>query len=270
MKARTLYCTPVALATALALAAAYPALAQTGKDSTAAATTAQPATGGNAQPPTAKATAHPQLSAQDKQELKLSQEGFNTMRAVRAARIAIFDGNPKAAHDMIAKAESSLHAASKDATAMQQSDQAKQSSSNSASASTTNTNAKNAGDTEYVPIDGQITLVDAFVDSPAKKSHIDQANQHIAKGNSKAAMDELKLADVGASFTRVLMPLQPTQQHLDAAKQMLDQKKFYEANLALKAVEDGVLIDSVVLTEAPKPAPATGEPAAKPAAKSAG
>lgn len=265
MKVISRYRSPVALAAALVIAAAAgPVLAQTSKDSTAATTTttatAQHA-GSDAAHPAANAAARQQQpSAQDKEAMKLSQEGFNAMRDVRAARIAIFEGHPEAAHDLLAKADSSLQAATKDATTLQGSNGQPNASANGNAGNTGTTNAASA---EYVPIDGQITLVDAFVDSPAKKAHIDKANQSIAKGDSKTAMDELKLADVGASFTRVLMPLQQTRDHVDAASKLVSQKKYYEANLALKAAEDGVMIDSVMLTEAPKAQAnaTTGKPA---------
>ena len=141
---------------------------------------------------------------------------------------------------------SSLQTASKEPATLQGNDQA---------ASNSHNNERNANNAEFVPIDGQITLMDAFVDSPAMKGHIDKANQNIAKGDSKAAMDELKLADVGATFTRVLIPLQQTRDHVEAAGKPVEQKKFYEANLALKAAEDRMPIDSVMLTEPTKSSP---------------
>ncbi|MEO8250705.1 MAG: YfdX family protein [Burkholderiales bacterium] len=242
MKASTLLRTPVALAAALVMAAtAYPAFAQTKSDSTPAtpAATTQAATTAQAAGDQAK---QPKLSAQDRDLMKLSNDGFATMRAVRAARISIFEGNPKVAHDMVAAAETSLKAAAKDATAFH----ADQKGGTNQSA---NEKADNSG---YVPIDGQITLVDSFIDTPAKKGHVEKANENIAKGKSKEAMDELKLAEVDAAFTRVLMPLQATQKHVDSAAKLIDQKKFYEANLALKAAEDGLILDTIALSETPK------------------
>ena len=246
MKALT-YRSPVALAAALAMAATvYPAFAQTKSDTGGAATTA-PSSSGSSTAAQAGSSGdqakQPKLSAQDRDLMKLSNDGFTAMRAVQTARIAIFEGNPKMAHDMVAKAESSLKAASKDATTLHADEKSKTSQPSD------NEHAANNG---YVPIDGQITLVDSFIETPAKKQHVDKANEHIAKGNSKGAMDELKLADVDAAFTRVMMPLQATEKHVDAAAKLIDQKKFYEANLALKAAEDGLVVDTIALNEVPK------------------
>jgi hypothetical protein len=224
---------PLALAAALMLsAAALPALAQTTKDGAAKATAA--------------ATTGAKASAEDRDLMKLSQDGFQAMRDVRAARIAIFNGNPQVAHDQLAAAKVSLQAATKEAPVFVVDVK-------------TGMNGKIVDDTksvdrvDTVPIDGQIVLADSFVDAPAKKAHIDKANEHIAGGRGKAAIDELKLAEVDASFTRVLMPLQATTKHVDEASKLVDEKKYYEANLALKAAEDGLRLDSITLSETPKP-----------------
>jgi hypothetical protein len=245
MNIRHLYRTPVALAAALTIsAAAFPALAQAAK-----ATSAQPV-----------ATAKAGVEGPDL--MKLSEDGFMAMRSVRAARVAIFNGDPKAAHDLLATAQKSLQAASKEAPTFRAD---LQTIENGKVTSNTDMSVQ----VESIPIDGQIVLVDSFVDSPAKKTHIDKANAHIAAGKGKDAIDELKLAEVDTSFTRVMMPLQATTKRVDDALKLVDQKKYYEANLALKAAEDGLLIDSVTLTEAPKAA-AKAAPKAAAGAKSSG
>jgi len=228
MKVQTLNRTPLVLATALLLAAtAGPALAQTSKDAAAKATT------------TAKA------NAEERDVMKLSQDGFQAMHSVRAARLAIFDGNPQAARDLLAAAKTSLQAASKEAPVFMVDVK-------------TGMNGKIVADAtsvdkaDVVPIDGQIVLADSFIDTPAKKAHIDKADQQIAAGRKKDAIDELKLAEVDASFSRVLMPLQATARHIDEASKLVDNKKYYEANLALKAAEDGLRTDSITLSEVPK------------------
>lgn len=56
--------------------------------------------------------------------------------------------------------------------------------------------ADSARTANLVPIDRQVVVGDNFVATPEKKTHFDKANQSLAKGQSKAAMDELKLADI--------------------------------------------------------------------------
>ncbi len=87
----------------------------------------------------------------------------------------------------------------------------------------------------------------------ARKSHIDKANEDFANGRSRPGIDELRLAEVDASFSRVLMPLQTTGRQIAAANRLMKDKRYYEANLALKAAEDGLQIDTVALSETAKP-----------------
>jgi YfdX protein len=45
------------------------------------------------------------------------------------------------------------------------------------------------------------------------------------------------------------MPLTATQTHLHAAADLDSKKQYYEANLALKAVQDGLKIDTLSLVD---------------------
>jgi hypothetical protein len=227
MNTLTVYRSPLALAAALAISAlALPAFAQSSAETAGKAANAA------------------KTAAQDREVMKLSKEGFQAMRSVHEARIAIFNGNPDAAREALAKAKASLDLAGKDLPIFVVDVK-------------TGVKGKIVDDTktveklDVIPIDGQIVLADSFIDTPAKKAHIDKANEHIAKGRGKDATDELRLAEVDASFTRVLMPLQSTTKRVADASRLVSEQKFYEANLALKAAEDGLRFDEVVLTEAP-------------------
>ena len=123
---------------------------------------------------------------------------------------------------------------------------------------------------DAIPIDGQVMLADSYIDSPVKKVHIGKANKHFAKGDCKAATDELRLAEVDASFSRVLMPLDATARHVAEAMKLLAEHKYYESNLALKAVQDGLRTDSIVLSEMPIAQSAAKSPAKQDAAKPKG
>ena len=60
------------------------------------------------------------------------------------------------------------------------------------------------------------------------------------------------------------MPMKETTAHLNVANQMIGEEDFYEANMALKAAEDGMNVDTVMLIvqagHAAKTAPATTAP----------
>jgi hypothetical protein len=51
-----------------------------------------------------------------------------------------------------------------------------------------------------------------------------------------------------------MMPLDVTVKHVNTATALVKEGKYYEANLALKAAEDGIVVDAVALVEAPKKA----------------
>lgn len=46
----------------------------------------------------------------------------------------------------------------------------------------------------WLAIDGNIVIADDFAGSSEKESHIAEANMHLAAGDHKKAMEELKLA----------------------------------------------------------------------------
>lgn len=56
-----------------------------------------------------------------------------------------------------------------------------------------------------------------------------------------------RLAGVGVMENQYLMPLKQTRNALADAQKLLDKKQYYEANLALKGAEDGIIVDSEAL-----------------------
>ncbi len=221
MFTKTLRPTPLMLAMALSASAlAFPSFSQAASNTATA-----PATTVKAAAATAKATkpAHPERLA-----MALSEDSFNAMRDIRMARIAIFEGETQNATRFVSQANQSLTAVDK--AAAQQTAQVKD---------------------DLLPIDGQIVVADNFIDTPVKRQHIGKANEHLKKGQPEKAQDELRLAEVDASFSRVLMPVDATRRHLNAAETLLKSDRFYEANLALKAAEDGLLVDTVAMSDLP-------------------
>lgn len=257
----------VAVAAAIVFsAAAWPAFAQTGSSNKTGSTNSTQQSYSTQSPHSNMSGSQTNMRSGD--PMKPSKAGFQAMYELRAARLAIFNGNPQAVQDLLSDAQSSLQAVSREISSSNNGSGGSSSSSSSSNTSSgnngggnngsnqtamsnsgsSNSGSNTSGSVHYIPIDGQIMLVDSFVDSSAKKSHVDKANQNIAQGKSKEALDELRLAQVDAFFTGVVMPLEPTLKHVSDAKKLVDQKKFYEANLALKAAEDGIRADSFALT----------------------
>ena len=186
-----------------------------------------------------------EVNAATQEVTKVSKDGFMAMRAVREARIAIFNGEPKVAVEIMDKANKALDAASKDESlfiADMKTLAEKKAAHGTTTAATTKAMI-------WIPIDGQIALADSYVPTPEKKEHIAKANEHLKNGRAKEAIEELRLGEINVTYTRVLMPLTATKKCLADAMSLANEHKYYEANLALKAAEDGVILDSVGLTD---------------------
>ena len=102
---------------------------------------------------------------------------------------------------------------------------------------------------KWIPIDGQISLADTYVPTPEKTTHVTKANDHLKNGRAKEAVEELRLGNINVTYTYVMMPLTATTQCLADAMQLATEHKFYEANLSLKAAEDGLIVNSVSLVD---------------------
>ena len=178
--------------------------------------------------------------------MKVSDDGYSAIRAIHLARVAIFNGDTKIAKEMLDKAKKDLDAATKDAQTF--------AADNKAADHGKKADDKSASDKmDLIPIDGEIAIADTFVPSPEKKKHIDKANEHLKAGHSKQAIEELQLGEIDVVFTRVMLPLESTKKRVADAEKLAGDHKYYEANLALKAAEEGIVIDAVDLIGTPTP-----------------
>jgi glucan-binding YG repeat protein len=175
---------------------------------------------------------------------KVSKEAGTAMRDVRFARVAIFDGQPEAGEKLLDSAKKNLTAAEKNAPEQVVTVKSKQKVGDKTVATHEATQT-----TEFVPIDAWLGLSEDFVPSPEKQKKIKEANEHLKKGESAKAVEVLREADIGVSVTRVLMPLKATVTQVDKAIELIKEHKYYEANLSLKAAEDGLITDSILLYE---------------------
>lgn len=187
----------------------------------------------------------PSASSDAQAIMKFSEDGNRAIHDVNTARIAIFDGNPEAATDMLTKAKDSVAKAEKDAPTF-------------AVTVTTKVGGHDVGTTsqtdksQLVPVDAQLVLADDFVETPEKKQRIKNANEFFKNGKKKEALEELRLGDIAVIYKRVFMPIESTAKHIDQAIALMKDHKYYEANLALKAISDSLTVDSVKLNEVPK------------------
>lgn len=177
--------------------------------------------------------------------LKFSEAGNSAMRAIRIARLSLFNGEPNAALKQMESAQTFLAQAEKEAPTFD-------------TKTTVLVDGKAVGTTESkreamsIPFDGQLLLADNFIVTPEKKAHIDRANAHLKNGDHLKAIDELRLGEIDINYTRFWMPITQSRAHLATAVRLAGDGKYYEANLALKAIEDSVRADTVSLRDIPR------------------
>ena len=157
---------------------------------------------------------------------QVAEDGYATVRAMHAARVAIFNGDPDMAKRILADAKTLLEKTKADELAAGMKD-------------------------DLIPIDGSLQLSETFEPSPETNSHINKANEHFSKGDKDQALKQLRQGEIEVNFSRVLMPIAATEKQLIEAINLANDGKFYECNLALKAAEDGLKLDTVELVDLP-------------------
>ncbi len=184
----------------------------------------------------AGAAEQPASKAAEKDIVKVSKDAMMVMRSLRGARFAIFDGQPDEARKDVDAAVTEIANTVRDADKF---------------AVDTKTPARK--DDTYVPYDAAMTVADTFVPTEENRKHIAKANEHLRKGEKQEAVEALKLGAVDVAFTTWLMPVKFAQQHINDAAKLVADGKYYEANLALKAVDDAVIAELVAVDETAKP-----------------
>ncbi|MCJ2034642.1 YfdX family protein [Methylobacterium sp. J-068] len=220
---------------------------------------------------------HPVSAAQraaDQDVGKLSKDGAQAFRDLHLARLAIYNADPTQAKELIGKAQAAFAKAKTDdavymkaesalkgaaakpaaATASAATPAPAAAASTPAAATSAPATTPAAQPTAWLPVDGQLTLGEDFLATPAKTSAVADANKSLEKGDRKAAIEKLKLADVDVNFVLAVVPLTQTTSDVDQAATLISQGKYYEANAALKKAEDGLRFDVVDVVGLPKAA----------------
>lgn len=172
----------------------------------------------------------------DQDLVKTSEQGFDAIRDVHLARVAIFDADTASAAQLVNDAKSHLSAEADDWNAYLRT-----------------SSDDNALNDKYVVIDRTVGLAEDFTSSDEKTNAVHRANQHLGRGARHEARDTLRLAGIQITDSELLMPLEATRSHVDKAADLIGQGDFYEANLALKAAEDGLVYDTDMSLAPPSP-----------------
>lgn len=191
----------------------------------------------NAATPNNPTIKHEQLTKADKMNLAVSDDGYQVMHDVHAARIALFNGDTDAAKQLVNQAQQGLKKTRSDEKAL-------------------GSNSKN--DPNLISIDGQLVVGQDYVPTPEKTAALNKGNDTLKQGDSTSAVEQLKLAEVDIGYSRILMPLAETQKYVDEAAALIYSQNYYDANLALMHAENGLDTETVMLVEAPKAPAGTG------------
>lgn len=212
--------------------------------------------------------------AADRDVGKLSKDGAQAFRDLHLARIAIFNADPTQAKDLIGKAQAALTKVKTDESVFTKAEADLHATPKKSAPATEASKSSDAAkpstkQTAWVPVDGQLTLGEDFVASPAKAAAVATANKSLEKGDRKAAIDQLKLAGVDVNFVLAVVPLDQTTTDVDQAATLINQGKYYEANAVLKKAEDGLRFDIVDMVSMPQKGAAAAAPAPAAAAATA-
>jgi len=170
----------------------------------------------------------------DKDLIKVSEDTQSSMRDVHGARLAIFNGQPEQARTYVDAAETRIAAAVQDAEKY-----------------ALDIKAPKTEDS-YVPFDASLTLLNSFEPTAEKKSQLAKADAHLQKGKKKEAIEALKLAEIDVAVTTSMVPVKFAKAQIDQAARLVAEHKYYEANMALKAVDDAVVVDTYAIDAVPK------------------
>jgi hypothetical protein len=179
---------------------------------------------------------------------KLSKDGMKAFRDIREARLAIFDGKTDAAKTEIGEAQAALQKAKSDDSIFTK---AESELKTPAGMTLKSGKAASTQAVAWLPVGGAMALDEDYAASPSKAQGVAKADTQLKQGDRKSAMETLRLADIDVDFIAELAPLQTTLDGVDHAMQLADAGHFFQANQALKTVEDGVRFDDEAFVATP-------------------
>lgn len=165
--------------------------------------------------------------ATQKELLRTADEALATLRHVRTARMALFDNRIDVAKTEIAEATKALTEGETELKALRVAD------------------TEQADATpEYLPFEMSMMLTDRFQPTEESKAALQEAETLMQSGDRDKAIDVLRLASVDIDVSAAMLPDASSMENLKKATDLIESADYYEANLALKAIEDSVIVRS--------------------------
>ena len=172
--------------------------------------------------------------AAEEELVKVSDDAKISLRDLDNARLAIFHGDTDQAQTYVDAAKTRIDVA--------RSEEKKYA---------LDIKAPKASDW-YVPYNATFTVMDTFKPTNDKAKNIAKANKYLRKGKQKEAMETLKLSKIDVAISTGLLPVKFAQENIVKASNLVREGKYYQANLALKQVDDAVIIQTYGIDDVPK------------------
>lgn len=161
------------------------------------------------------------------QMLRLSEEARTAITSAQAARLELFNNNPEGAKASVDRGIGALEAAQ-------------------ATMKTVVIPGTDAADAkaEYLPFDSNMSLAETFTVTPETEVALGKAKGMFEANSPDKAIDVLREASVDVMVSTALLPGEATLTELRNAQKLIADGKFFEANVALKSIEDSVIVRS--------------------------
>lgn len=161
--------------------------------------------------------------------IKIPGHAKSVLSDIRGARFALFDGQTKAAMDLVQKARTTF-----DRDVWKYA-------------------IKLEGNRGYgIPVDNSIDFAENFKPSPQHAKVIKAAGALAQQGKATQAVKSMVDAGMALSFKYALLPVGSALKSLEKAKSDMKANNFYEANMALKSIEASVLVTEFDASETPQ------------------
>ena len=164
----------------------------------------------------------------------MSQEAATAVRDAHAARLALFNADTALAKAEVEKAVASLT-------------KAESTLGDKLVPDTTVADGKPM----YLPFDTNMALAETYTVTPEVRLVLDKATGLFQVGTPNEAIDVLREAGVEVKIATAMLPWEASMTHLKEAEKLIGESKYHEANMALKAFEEGVVVRTFGIHEIP-------------------
>lgn len=176
----------------------------------------------------------PAYRTQDRM-LRTADEALTAVTRAHAARLALFDNDVEGAKARLAEARAEFDKAEKTLNDL-----------------TIGDTEDPANPTQYLPFDMSMALTDHFVATAENKQALQKAYGLMQTGSPGDAVEVLRLASVDVNVSAALLPVVEASAQLQQAQTFIEEGDYFKANLALKALEESVIIRSFSIDAIPQ------------------